>query len=318
MDPPKNTLKAKALSERSKLNNLRRMKVGAQVTAVITLLEALGNFICANIWIAIRKAIGTESLILGILLYFVLLSYAFLMNTTHNRNRVVEEGWYNVFKNVFGVCNKTPVLPTSNAVASTAQDNNSKDGARKAPLQSANIYASTRATHDEDPIFTISRKVYLASPINDDIEISNLNVPENEQACSSNRGVEIPDDNVSNDSDDLPGEKYYMFIRFRMIAKMLSNIENERIYINHLKHFISFEEAIKKGEDVSQVLRETYDSEDSESNRMFMLEFLGDFVDRIKMRKEMLLCLLENLKNDIHMYDESLEIFINMGEDMVG
>ena len=244
MDPPKNTLKAKALSERSKLNNLRRMKVGAQVTAVITSLEAIGNFICAIIWISIRHrrriAIDTDSLILRLLLYFVLLSYAFLMNTTHNRNRVVEEGWYNVFKNMFGVCNKTPVRPTSNAVASIAKNNKSKDGVRKAPLQSANIYASTRATNDEDPIFTISRKVYLASPINDDMETSNLNVPENEQACSSNHGVEIPDDNVSNDSDDIPGEKYYMFIRFRMIAKMLSNIENERIYINHLKHLISF------------------------------------------------------------------------------
>ena len=83
-----------------------------------------------------------------------------------------------------------------------------------------------------------------------------------------------------------------------------------------MKHFINFEEAVKKGEDVSQVLREKYDTEVSERDRT--LEFIGDFVVRIKMRKEMLHCLLDNLKNDMHMYDETLEKFINMEEDMVG
>ena len=36
------------------------------------------------------------------LLYFVILPYTFLMNTRYNKNRVVEEGWKNVLRNVIG------------------------------------------------------------------------------------------------------------------------------------------------------------------------------------------------------------------------
>ena len=294
------------------------MKISAQVTAVITLLEALGNFIFVIIWIGIRKVIGTESLIQGILLYFVLLPYAFLMNSRHNRSRVVEEGWYDVFKNVFVVCSKTPVQPLPDAVVSIAQNNKNKDDIGKTHLQSANIYGCNLTAHDDNQIFTISRKLYLASPINDDIKISNLNVPANEQACSSNHGVEIDDKYLSSDSDDLPGKDYYMFIRSKMISEMLSNIENEGLYINHLKHFISFEEAVKRGDDVSNFFRKRYDSEETESNGTSILEFLGVFRDRMETRQEMLHCLLKNLKNEAHMYDESLEMFINMEEDMIG
>ena len=47
-------------------------------------------------------------------------------------------------------------------------------------------------------------------------------------------------------------------------------------------------------------------------------EFVGDFEDRIKMRKKMINRVLTHYENnDENMYDECLEMCINMEEDLV-
>ena len=96
MDPSKNAVAAKTLSECTNNENMRRMKVNAQVTAVTSMFEVFGNVLQWTIWIFVTKFAGYGTLIQSILLYFVILPYAFLMNTSQNKNRIVEEGWMNV------------------------------------------------------------------------------------------------------------------------------------------------------------------------------------------------------------------------------
>ena len=45
------------------------------------------------------------------MLHFVILSYAFLMNTTSNKNRIIEEGWTNVLKNMVFCYKRNIVAP---------------------------------------------------------------------------------------------------------------------------------------------------------------------------------------------------------------
>ena len=72
IDPAENPLAAKSLSKSIIDTNMRRMKVNAQVTAVITLLEVFGNCVCGIIWIFITKFMGYATLIQGVFytLYF--------------------------------------------------------------------------------------------------------------------------------------------------------------------------------------------------------------------------------------------------------
>ena len=53
------------------------------------------------------------------------------------------------------------------------------------------------------------------------------------------------------------------------------------------------------------------------SDGIVNLEFVGDFEDRIKMRKKMINRVLTHYENDENMYDECLEMCINMEEDLV-
>ena len=80
---------------------MKKVQVNAQVTAILSLFEFLGNVLYLLLLVYFK---GTTfvSLFHAISLYFVVLPYAFLINTSDNKHRVVESGWTNVFKNLMG------------------------------------------------------------------------------------------------------------------------------------------------------------------------------------------------------------------------
>ena len=87
--------------------NLKKIKVNAQVTCMTTILELLGNLTRA-ILILIFKANTLLTYIPSIICYSILLPHAFIMNTSHNKNRVIECGWKNVLRNVVGMTRRPP------------------------------------------------------------------------------------------------------------------------------------------------------------------------------------------------------------------
>ena len=80
---------------------MKKVQVNAQVTVVVSLFEFLGNVLYLLLLVYFK---GTTfvSLFHAISLYYIVLPYAFLMNTSDNKHRVVENGWANVFKNLLG------------------------------------------------------------------------------------------------------------------------------------------------------------------------------------------------------------------------
>ena len=93
------------LSEDATRKNERLMHVNAQVTAVTTMMEFSGNCINSVIFLVLGGLGKFISSALYMILYFVVLSYAFVMNTRYNKNRIIEYGWLNVLKNISG-CTK--------------------------------------------------------------------------------------------------------------------------------------------------------------------------------------------------------------------
>ena len=76
---------------------MRKVTVNAQVTAIMSISEVVGFiFIVSISAITGTKTVG---MVLFRLLEFIVLPYAFLINTRENKYRIVEEGWSNVFRN---------------------------------------------------------------------------------------------------------------------------------------------------------------------------------------------------------------------------
>ena len=68
-----------------------------------SLIEVMGNILVITI-VVITKGNGT---ITQAIFYSIVLPHSFLMNTSHNKNRIITHGWTNVLKNLFGISKKS-------------------------------------------------------------------------------------------------------------------------------------------------------------------------------------------------------------------
>ena len=112
------------LSDDVQRKHERLMHVNAQVTAVTTMMEFSGNCISFVIFIVLGGHGKFTSSVSIMFLNFVVLSYAFLMNTKYNKNRIIEYGWLNVFKNIFW-CNRQNDVSAENLIAQIPKANQS-------------------------------------------------------------------------------------------------------------------------------------------------------------------------------------------------
>ena len=131
VDPSPSNVAALSLSEKIQIRNVRKVKVNAQVSCAIYVLETFG-VIFGIIWLyfgnfGVVKIASTS-------LYYVLLPYMYLMNTQNNKNRITDEGWTNTVRNVLGISkNLVTELPlqtqeeTSNMLTSTTLPKSSKN-----------------------------------------------------------------------------------------------------------------------------------------------------------------------------------------------
>ena len=106
--------------------NMRKILVNAQIKAMVCLIEAATNVIyitILSVYFSVHTSFGTY--VVMVFLYMIILPYCFLMNTSHNKNRIVEHGWKNVFNNVLGKQQES--LNDSNVARSI----NSKDSTSK-------------------------------------------------------------------------------------------------------------------------------------------------------------------------------------------
>ena len=80
---------------------MKKLFVNAQVTATISLIE-MGTNVLHTTLLKYYRGTNFYNLLQSMIVYDIVLPYAFLMNTSHNKKRIVESGWKNVFKNIMG------------------------------------------------------------------------------------------------------------------------------------------------------------------------------------------------------------------------
>ena len=81
-----------------------RLKVNAQVTALTTVIEFVGN-ITMVLHLYFAESNAYASFIHTMTFYLIIIPYAFLMNTNDNKKRIIDSGWKNIFKNLIGMKN---------------------------------------------------------------------------------------------------------------------------------------------------------------------------------------------------------------------
>ena len=81
------------------VRNMKKVAVNAQVTFVVWILESIANLFVAIAWVFVYGKTSSFTLTNSMSWYYIILPYTFLMNTSYNKDRIVDGGWKAIFVN---------------------------------------------------------------------------------------------------------------------------------------------------------------------------------------------------------------------------
>ena len=84
---------------------MKKVQVNSQITALISFLEVCGAIVGLILvyTLADYNITGIVVILNNLLFYFIVLPSTFLLNTSDNKTRIIEDGWNNVLRSLFGV-----------------------------------------------------------------------------------------------------------------------------------------------------------------------------------------------------------------------
>ena len=98
MTPTPDNRAAQSLHRDTQIHNMKLVDVNARVTLVIWILETIVNIAILISYVILgQTSLGNTTL--AMTCYYVIISYTFLMNTSYNKDRVVDDGWKSVILN---------------------------------------------------------------------------------------------------------------------------------------------------------------------------------------------------------------------------
>ena len=304
--------------------NVRKMKISAQVNFVIWILESFANLCLFIALMFIFGKSGPGLLITHMVWYHLILPYTYLMNTSDNRNLVIEDGWRNTLRNAFGIlnkCNQSDIITTVRSKADSKPNR-------------SDIFVTSKSRH------------IIPQSQTPPIELPNV-LSEAQQGtskiCSGGTKVVKGRYKRPRSDSDSDTKSHRRSTGEAIFSYMLSNVENEDAYLHYFRQLISFEESLnhkdgpnsfdivhvnyKQNKSKGKVKRSTADLNkegacltNSKNTRPEMLELkanlLGKQMDRIAVRKDMLENVYDQDSND-ELYDEFLDRLIDLEEGLI-
>ena len=325
------------LSEDATRKNERLMHVNAQVTAVTTMMEFSGNCINSVIFLVLGDHGKFISSALYMFLYFVVLSYAFVMNTRYNKNRIIEYGWLNVLKNISGCTKQIEVAGDNNNIGqSKANKSTTKPKNDDSKIQSSmpsiisnnetstvpsNIL-SNKEVENQHPcrmkqpeIFTVSCNVETTSVKDDQANVTTKDIvvvsPMVNPSCSYEFKTVRNSSSSSDETIQQDREPSISRNRSWILDNLLFSIHNEDTYVKNVMKLAGLEDAYKTNQDTDNL---TYDNVDS--TKVELPHFVGSTERKVEMRSTMIKKLFE-YKTDDETYNENFEDFMKMEEDLL-
>ena len=157
---------------------LKRIRVNAQVTFMISILEMIGAVIGIMV-VVIFKSTTLPVIINSMILYLILLPRAFLMNTSHNKGRVIEHGWKNILRNTLGL---SPKSSNSNSNQERERVENEISSRSRKKRAKRHGMSSKIASSTTDKPSLIGSTSILKKAINEDVsECRNVNQERNQE-----------------------------------------------------------------------------------------------------------------------------------------
>ena len=243
------------LSHEVQNRNVRKVKINAQITFVIYVLECVANTSIYIIWGFVYGTSNHVTLGLAILWFHIILPYTFLMNTSHNKNRVTNDGWWNTIKNTFAHHEKSNTTTASfkSKKTKTHPAGTGKGSLHKSTIDNPKLKKSSAIamnTHPRGDIFIISNNMHLqpcsssgSKLMVNDLEINvPLNSPQTLTPQQMHLGRLQARSSESDEENQTPKRSDYLRLGESLFSYLEHYINNEEGYLHYLYQIATLEE----------------------------------------------------------------------------
>ena len=227
----KNRNKTKSLNKEANQEDMKKLFVNAQVTATISLIE-MGTNVLHTTLLKYFRGTNFYNLLQSMIVYDIVLPYAFLMNTSHNKKRVVESGWKNVFKNIMG--QRGYAVESQQEISNdiSSKQNVVLKESTKTELTGSNEITDTTfgnlSTNAVDHSFTVIPRLHETPPTSKHLDIKKRDF-----------------DRLS--INGLLEQGRYKDVVRRQVFDMRHFENDENLYLSYFRRLVSFQDQRKKG-----------------------------------------------------------------------
>ena len=245
--PSDNNVPGKCLSDSANEINRRKLLINAEVTAVTTLIELIGG-VTFIIHLYYAKGNSFPTLLHSVIYKCAIMPYVFLMNTSHNKSRIIERGWKNVFQNFLKPYSFA--VETVEMAPKPKEVNSIKPKKEKGTeiLKKRDTFAISSSENKKDSIaFKESLK-----------QSSSCSCSCYTIVCRNCIKNNPTSDKLMNqvwpilDANKLGQQKYIECMSSKLVYNLEKNLENEKMYIESFKKLLKFSESCKKGNILSE------------------------------------------------------------------
>ena len=253
MEPSPDNLAAQCLASDIQVRNARKVRINANVTFFIWILEWLANITTViAAFFALKITIFPE---FALIWYYVILPYTYLMNTSHNKKRIIDDGLVSVLRNVLrppvdfnairtSICN--PLHLNVRSLTGNVQ-------------VSKIVELETSSKHPEKPCQKNTLGVYVISS-SESSSFAKDNIPNVPLECAStSKGITYIEEglqrnvlfrNYSSESSlvyehGVSLQESRLSVGKKILSYMTENVSIEEVYLHYLVQIIDFEEKFK-------------------------------------------------------------------------
>lgn len=271
------------LAKSIQIRNQRKVKVNAQVTFVIYVLETIANLSIFIVWVFIQRYSSEVTVTMGVMWFHVILPYIFLMNTSHNKNLLIDDGWWNTVKNAVGISfsnnnEATECQPISLSVINTTRrsaletwDNKQHHGdqnkneidigksnlspfpkhSRRIRRNTENSDISTLSNVDHFPQCSTSSVCLDSTSLSICHTIIEKHIGEPLPKKQANINTKEASD--SDEENQQPLRSYHLEVGESLLGKMANGINNELEYLHYLTQLSQLDDQFIKNQGMSEL-----------------------------------------------------------------
>ena len=229
-------VKNKVIDDENSRINTKKVWVNAQVTGTIAFIEMILTVLYV-VMIAYYGSTHFTNLLLVMVLYDIILPYAFLMNTSHNKERIVEFGWKNVLKNIIFRSGSNSVADITKVTDKKTYREFEKESKNKETnsVKVSTILASSKGNLDN----------------NSAVSTMTQSKP------SSSKGVDTPEpDFVLLSVNSLPRQRPNDETLLKLVLDLKYFEKNENAHLKCIQRLAKLQESIKAGKTYSREMSE--------------------------------------------------------------